>query len=159
MTEIQGKTEATLFNIAIVISRFNEEVTQRLHQGALIRLLDRGLSKEQISSIWVPGAVEIPLTAQVLAKSDRFSAIICLGAVIRGETKHFDYVCQQISHGCQHVALEQEIPIIFGVLTTDNEEQAMERCGGRCGHKGIESADAALDMISVLTQIENMSRL
>jgi 6,7-dimethyl-8-ribityllumazine synthase len=100
--------------------------------------------------------VEIPLVAQSLAKTGRFAAIICLGAVIRGETGHYDYVCGQVSDGCQRVALDNDLPIIFGVLTTDNEEQALDRVGGRHGHKGREAADTAVTMISLLCQIEEM---
>lgn len=147
--EIQGQ-----FNIALVISRFNEPITQALYEGAVLRLQELGFTDKQITAVWVPGAVEIPLTAQQLAKRDKFAAITCLGAVIRGETDHYDYVCQQVSQGCQQVALDYEIPVIFGILTTDNEDQAWDRVGGHHGHKGKEAVDAALDMVSVLRQIE-----
>lgn len=142
------------FNIAIVISRFNEPVTDLLFQGAMERLHELNFPKEQITVIWVPGAVEIPLAAQRLAKTDIYQAIICLGAVIRGETSHYDYVCQQASQGCQQVALAYDIPVIFGVLTTEDEAQAFARAGGEHSHKGKESVDAALEMVSVLRQIE-----
>ncbi|AHE66994.1 6,7-dimethyl-8-ribityllumazine synthase [Legionella oakridgensis ATCC 33761 = DSM 21215] len=101
----------------------------------------------------VPGAVEIPLVAQQLAKHKQGKVIIALGAVIRGETTHYDYVCQQVSHGCQQVALQQNIPVIFGVLTTENEAQAWDRLGGNHGHKGMDAADAAITMYSVLQQL------
>lgn len=141
------------FNIGVVVSRFNEEVTQKLLDGANQRLEELGFDSEQITVVWVPGAIEIPLTAQRLARSGQFEAIICLGAVILGETKHFDYVCQQVSYGCQQVALTQDIPVIFGVLTTDTEEQAFARAGGEQGHVGRSAVDTAFQMISTLRQI------
>lgn len=141
------------FNIAVVVSRFNEEVTHKLHDGAIERLKELGFSSDRITVAWVPGAIEIPLTAQRLARTGEYGAIICLGAVILGETKHFDYVCDQVSQGCQTVALANDIPVIFGVLTTDSEEQALDRVGGKHGHKGREAADAAFELVSVLNQI------
>ena len=142
------------FNIAVVVSRFNEEVTQKLYDGAVLRLEELGFDKKQVTVVWVPGAIEIPLTAQRLAKTGQFEAIICLGAVILGETKHFDYVCQQVSYGCQQVALTQDLPVIFGVLTTDTEEQAFDRAGGQHGNVGRNSVDTAFQMISTLRQIQ-----
>lgn len=141
------------YNVAIVVSRFNEEITQALYEGAIARLKELEFADEHITTIWVPGAVEIPLVAQRLARADGYEAIICLGAVIRGETSHYDYVCDQVSQGCQRVALENDIPVIFGILTTDNEQQALDRVGGKHGHKGREAVDAALEMVSVLRQI------
>lgn len=141
------------FNIAIVVSRFNQEITQKLYDGAIQRLNELDFDTQQITVVWVPGAVEIPLAAQRLAKTEKFEAIICLGAVIMGETKHFDYVCQQVSFGCQKVALTHDIPVIFGVLTTDTEEQAYDRVGGHHGHKGRSAVDTAFELISVLRQI------
>lgn len=137
--------------VAIVVSHFNIAITQKLLEGASARLHELGVENETV--VWVPGAVEIPLIAQHLARSNRYHAIIALGAVIRGETSHYDYVCQQVSNGCQKVALESHLPIIFGVLTTDNEEQAHARIGGTHGHKGRESADAAYQMIALLGQL------
>ncbi len=136
--------------IAIIVSRFNQEITQRLLQGAKERFGEAGLSHDQFPVTWVPGAIELPLAAQQFAKREEFSAIICLGAVIRGETDHYDYVCQQVSYGCQRVALDFDIPVIFGVLTTENEEQALARTGGAHGHKGREAADAAMEMIAIM---------
>lgn len=147
-------TNPSKIKIAIITSRFNEEVTQKLKEGAYARLIARGMSSEQIATWDVPGAVEIPLVATVCAKQKKYDAIICLGAVIRGETTHYDYVCDQVSRGCQKVMLEQEIPVIFGVLTTENEEQAFDRVGGQHGHKGHDAADAALEMIQLLTDIK-----
>ena len=133
-------------NIAIIVSEFNQAITSKLLSGALERLQARGVAKDHIHVVHVPGAVEIPLTAQLLAKSKKYAAIICLGAVIRGDTDHYDYVCQQVSNGCQKVMLEQELPVIFGILTTNTVEQAEDRVGGKEGHKGHDAADAALVM-------------
>jgi 6,7-dimethyl-8-ribityllumazine synthase len=141
------------FNIALVVSRYHLEITQKLLEGATDRLKELGFAEHQITLAWVPGAVEIPIAAQRLARTDKFEAVICFGAVIYGETKHFDYVCQQVSLGCQQLALSQDIPIIFGVLTTQNKEQAHERTGGNKGHVGRQSVDAAYELISVLRQI------
>lgn len=144
------------FNIAIVVSRFNEAITELLFEGTMERLRELSFPEEQITVIWVPGAVEIPLAAQRLAKTDIYEAIICLGAVIRGETSHYDYVCQQVSQGCQQVALHYDLPVVFGVLTTEDEEQAIARVNGQHSYKGQEAADVALEMVSVLRQIEKI---
>ncbi len=138
---------------AIVVSRFNQEITSQLLDGALKRLNDLGFDKNQIKTFHVPGAVEIPLIAKLLAKSKKYDAIICLGAVIRGETSHYDYVCEQVSQGCQRVMLECDLPVIFGLLTTENIKQAIDRVGGKEGHKGIEAADAAVEMIQVVNSL------
>jgi 6,7-dimethyl-8-ribityllumazine synthase len=135
--------------IAIVVSEFNAEITEKLCDGARARLLEREILAEHITVIKVPGAVEIPLAAKLLAKLKKYQAIICLGAVIRGETSHYDYVCQQVSQGCQQVMLDFEIPVIFGILTTENEAQALARVGGAEGHKGCEAVDAALAMVAL----------
>lgn len=141
------------FPIAIVVSLFNREITQALQDGAIERLTAKGFNAEDITIVEVPGAVEIPLIAKRLAKTNQYLAIIALGAVIRGETSHYEYVCEQASHGCQKVALEFGMPVIFGVLTVENEEQAWERLGGTHGHKGADAVDAALAMSSILQQI------
>lgn len=140
-------------NIAIVVSQFNQAITEALLDGAVNQLLAQGVSQDNLRVLTVPGAVEIPLVVQRLAKTQRYDAIIALGAVIRGETTHYDYVCQQVSHGCQQVALAHDIPVIFGVLTTDTEAQAWDRVGGNHGHKGVDAADAALAMCQVLQTI------
>jgi 6,7-dimethyl-8-ribityllumazine synthase len=132
--------------IAVVVSQFNQEVTEKLWQSTKTRLLELGLKENDITMVPVPGAVEIPLMAQAMALTKRFAAVICLGAVIRGETDHYDYVCQQVSYGCQRVALQLHLPIIFGVLTTNTDEQALARASG----KGQAVADAALTMIDAL---------
>lgn len=139
--------------IAIVVSQFNEEVTSKLLTGAYNRLLELNISKQNIKVIHVPGAVEIPYAAQLLAKTKQFEAIIALGAVIRGETSHYDYVCDQVSQGCQRVMLDHHIPVIFGVLTTDTEEQALARVGGDAGHKGKDAADTAIAMLKLKVDI------
>jgi len=142
------------FNIAIVVSRFNEDITQKLLDGAVERLIQLGFIQDQITVAWVPGAVEIPIAAQRLAQTEKYEAIICLGAVIFGETKHFQYVCDQVSQGCQSVALAFDLPVIFGVLTTETHQQAIERVGGKKGHMGYHAADAAYQLISVLRQVQ-----
>ena len=142
-------------NIAIIISRYHHDITQKLLVGTVARLVELGFDEDSITEAWVPGAIEIPITAQRLAKTEKYEAIICLGAVIYGETKHFDYVCNQVSHGCQQVALTHDIPVIFGVLTTDTLHQAHERTGGSKGHMGRQAADAAFELISVLRQIHS----
>lgn len=136
------------FNIAIIVSRFNQEVTQQLLESAKQRFKELEYNIDQMKIITVPGAIEIPITAKRLASTMRYDAIICLGAVILGETKHFDYVCQQVSYGCQEVALTHNIPVIFGVLTTDTEEQAYARVG-----VGRSSVDTAMELLSTLTLI------
>ena len=148
----QGKIEP--FAIALIVSRFNLDVTTALYQGAIQRLQEQGFAEHQITIAWVAGAIEIPIVAKQLAKQERYEALVALGAVIRGETSHYDYVCQQVSYGCQRVALECDIPVIFGVLTTENEQQALARCGGAEGHKGKDAIDTAIETVSVLRQIE-----
>lgn len=140
------------FPLAIIVSRFNRSVTRELLDGAIQRLEEYNFSKELVTVVEVPGAIEIPIVAKALAKKKHYKVLIALGAVIRGETSHYDYVCQQVSSGCQTVALESEIPVIFKVLTTENEEQAWDRLGGKHGHHGKESIDCALAMYSILQQ-------
>ncbi len=141
------------FSLGIIVSQFNGRVTNELLKGALTRLNECGFTTDDITVVEVPGAVEIPIVAKKLAQSNKYQALIAFGAVIRGETSHYDYVCEQVSQGCQRVALDFDLPVIFGVLTTENEAQAWDRLGGRHGHKGIEAADGALAMHSVLHQI------
>ena len=141
------------FPLAIVVSQFNQKITQELLSGAMKRLLEYGFIEQEILIVDVPGAIEIPIAAKRLARRNHCEAVIALGAVIRGETSHYDYVCQQASDGCLQVSLEFEVPVIFGVLTTEDEKQAWDRLGGNHGHKGIEAAEAALAMHSVLQQI------
>lgn len=140
------------FPIAIVVSQFNHAITQELLAGAMKHLKTKGFNEHDITLVEVPGAIEIPLIVKKLAKKEQYAAIIALGAVIRGETTHYDYVCQQVSDGCQRVMLKFETPVIFGVLTTENEEQAWDRLGGKHGHKGVDAVDCALAMHSILQQ-------
>lgn len=139
-----------IFNICIVVSRFNEEITTKLLQGAVDRLAKLGFTEEKITVVHVPGAVEIPLVAKKLIEGARFRAIVALGAVIRGDTAHFDYVCDMVSSGCMRVSLETGVPIIFGVLTTENEEQALARAGGAHGNKGADAVDTAVETVGLL---------
>jgi 6,7-dimethyl-8-ribityllumazine synthase len=141
------------WRIGIVTSRFNEEVTLKLESGAVERLLELGAKEEQLLRLSVPGAVEIPLAAQALLKKG-CGGVIALGAVIRGETAHFDYVCRSVERGCTNVALESGRPVAFGVLTVDNDEQALDRVGGRHGHKGREAAEVVVEMIQLLKELQ-----
>lgn len=139
--------------IAIVVSRFNELITKELLAGAQDTLSQHQLSGDDVCTVWVPGAFEIPLTAQELGKSGKYAAIICLGAVIKGSTDHYDYVCSEVSKGIAKVSLEQNLPCIFGVLTTNTLEEALDRAGGKLGNKGREGAHCALEMIALLKKI------
>jgi len=141
------------FPIAVIVSTFNHAITTALKEGTIQRLNELGFRPKDITVVEVPGAVEIPLVANLLAKKNQVQVIIALGAVIRGETSHYDYVCEQVSVGCQRVMLEQDIPVIFGVLTTDNEKQAWDRAGGQHGHKGRDAADCAVMMHSIKQQL------
>ena len=150
---IEGKISAEGFSFAILVSRFNDFITSKLVAGAMDALMRHGGDDGQITLVKVPGAFEIPLTAKKLAESGKFNAIICLGAVIRGATPHFDYVAAEVSKGIALVALESKIPVTFGVLTTDNLEQAIERAGSKSGNKGWDAAVAAMEMVNLLKQI------
>jgi 6,7-dimethyl-8-ribityllumazine synthase len=141
------------FPIAIVVSLFHRSISNELQQGTLQQLLNRGVSEHDITLVEVPGSIEIPLIVKRLAMQKQVSAIIALGAVIRGETSHYDYVCEQVSQGCQRVSLDYDIPVIFGVLTTEDEAQAWDRLGGLHGHKGAEAADCAIAMHKILAQL------
>ena len=146
------------FPIAIVVSAFNRLITDELKHGALKELTKRGFEDKDLPLIEVPGAIEIPLVVKRLAMQKKVAAIITLGAVIRGETSHYDYVCEQVSTGCQRVALDYDIPVIFGVLTTENEAQAWDRLGGKEGHKGAEAADCAIAMCKILEQLDKLDK-
>ena len=151
--EINGQLEAGKKNYAIVVSRFNEFITSKLLGGAIDCLQRHGASDDQITVAWVPGAIEIPLAAKKLAQSKKYDAIICLGAVIRGQTSHFEYVCQQISRGVSQVNYDTDIPAIFGILTCETIEQAIERAGTKQGNNGSNAALSAMEMASLLDQI------
>ncbi len=154
MKLINAKDLGRPFPVAIVISRFNEQVTQKLCEGAVQRLNELEIPNELITLVWVPGAVEIPIIAKQLAQSKQYSAIIALGAVIRGETGHYDWVSKQVSDGCQQVALTGDLPVIFGVLTTENLAQALDRAGGKHSHAGRDAADCAFEMVSIINQLK-----
>jgi 6,7-dimethyl-8-ribityllumazine synthase len=151
--QIQGQLAAGTAKYAIVVSRFNEFITSKLLGGAIDCLQRHGAQDEQITVIWVPGAIEITAVAKKLASDGKFNAIICLGAVIRGQTSHYDYVCQQVSRGVGQINYETGVPAIFGVLTCDTIEQAIERAGTKSGNAGASAAANAMEMVSVLCQI------
>jgi 6,7-dimethyl-8-ribityllumazine synthase len=145
--------DASGMRIAIVAGRFNGQVTAPLLDGALATLRDLGLDPDSVPVCWVPGAFEIPLTAKRLAVSGTVDAVICLGAVVRGDTAHFEYVAGPCAAGIAQAALDTGVPIAFGVLTTNDEEQALERAGGRAGNKGAEAAATAVEMVALLRRL------
>ena len=149
----EGNFIASGLKMAIVISRFNEFITSKLLGGAIDGLVRHGCFEKDIEVTWVPGAFEIPLVAQKIASKKQYDAIICLGAVIRGSTPHFEYVCAEVSKGVAKVSMDSGIPIIFGVLTTENIEQAIERAGTKSGNKGFEAAVSAVEMANLLKSI------
>ena len=153
MKTIEGKFVPENEKFCIVISRFNEFIGSKLLSGAVDELKRHGVNEDNIELIWVPGAFEIPLVAKKAALTGKFSAIITLGAVIKGSTGHYDYVCAEVSKGIASVSLETGIPVIFGVLTTDNLEQAIERAGTKAGNKGSDAAKTAIEMANLLKQI------
>jgi 6,7-dimethyl-8-ribityllumazine synthase len=151
---IEGRISAEGFRFAVLVSRFNDFISSKLVEGAMDALKRHGGNEDQVSLIKVPGAFEIPLAAKKLAESGKFNAIICLGAVIRGSTPHFDYVAAEVSKGIAQVALASKVPVTFGVLTTDNLEQAIERAGSKSGNKGWDAAIAAMEMVNLFKQIK-----
>lgn len=150
---IEGKIVAKGMKFGIVASRFNDFICGRLIEGAIDALTRAGADEKDIEICKVPGAFELPLTAKKMAKSNRFDAIICLGAVIRGATPHFEYISAEVSKGIASVGLETEIPVVFGVLTTDNIEQAIERAGTKSGNKGADAAMSAIEMVDLFRKI------
>lgn len=153
MKDIQGKLIGKGMKIGIVLARFNEFIGSKLLSGAEDALIRHGVDEDDIEVAWVPGAYEIPLVAKKLATSEKYDAVICLGAVIKGNTPHFDYVSAEVSKGIAQVGLLSEVPVIFGVLTVDNIEQAIERAGTKAGNKGSEAANSAIEMVNLLSQI------
>ncbi len=151
--EIKGQLEAGKAKYAIVVSRFNEFITSKLLSGAIDSLQRHGADDEQITVVWVPGSVEIPLAAKKLASSGKYNAVICLGAVIRGQTGHFEYVCQQVSRGIGQINYDTGVPAVFGVLTCETIEQAIERAGTKQGNTGANAALSAIEMTNLLGQI------
>ena len=154
MKTFEGKLINDGIRVGIIATRFNEFITSKLLGGAMDGLLRHDIKEENIDVAWVPGAFEIPLIASKMAKSGKYDAVICLGAVIRGATSHYDYVCAEVSTGIATVALQSEIPVMFGVLTTDNIEQAIERAGTKAGNKGYECALGAIEMVNLIREIE-----
>lgn len=150
----EGKLVGDSHKIGIVVGRFNEFISGKLLEGALDGLKRHNIKEENIEIAWVPGSFEIPLTAKKMAESGKYDGVICLGAVIRGETPHFDYVSSEVSKGIAKVGLDTEIPVIFGVLTTDTIEQAISRAGTKSGNKGFEAALSTIEMINLLKEIE-----
>ncbi len=153
MNIIEGKLDATGLKVGIVVSRFNEFITNKLVGGAEDCLKRNNAKESDIDLIWVPGAYEIPSVAQKLAETEKYDAIICLGTVIRGATPHFDYVSSEVTKGVAQVGLNYGLPVIFGVLTTDTIEQAIERAGTKAGNKGFDAAMAAIEMTNLYKQI------
>lgn len=154
MNTFEGNVVAENVKIGIVVARFNDFITSKLLGGAIDGLQRHNVPESNIDVAWVPGAFEIPLIASKMAKSGKYDAVICLGAVIRGSTSHYDYVCSEVSKGIASVALSADIPVMFGVLTTDNIEQAIERAGSKAGNKGFECATGAIEMINLIREIE-----
>lgn len=154
MNILEGNLVAKEIKIGIVTARFNDFITSRLLGGAMDSLKRHNVPEENVDVAWVPGAFEIPLIASKMAKSGKYDAVICLGAVIRGATSHYDYVCSEVSKGIASVSLETGVPVMFGVLTTDNIEQAIERAGSKAGNKGFECATGAIEMINLIRNIE-----
>ncbi len=147
---IEGKLDAKGFRFGLIVSRFNSFICERLLEGATDTLLRHGADEQQLTTVRVPGAFEIPLIAQKMAASGKYDAIVCLGAVIRGGTPHFDYVCSEVTKGVASVSLDSGLPVAFGVLTTDSVEQAIERAGTKAGNKGSEAAMSAIEMVNLM---------
>ncbi len=154
MKTLEGNLVSKEIRIGIVVARFNEFITSKLLGGAMDGLLRHNVAEDDIHVAWVPGAFEIPLVASKMAKSGKYDAVICLGAVIRGATSHYDYVCNEVSKGVASISLENDIPVMFGVLTTDNIEQAIERAGSKAGNKGYDCALGAIEMVNLLREID-----
>ena len=154
MKTFEGKLVSEGIKVGIVCARFNEFIVSRLLGGCEDVLLRHGVQPDDISVAWVPGAFEIPLIASKMAKSGKYDAVIALGAVIRGSTSHYDYVCSEVSKGVANVALNSDIPVMFGVLTTDTIEQAIERAGTKAGNKGADCAQGAIEMVNLIRALE-----
>ena len=155
MKVLEGNLVAEGLKIGIVAARFNEFIVSKLIGGAEDALKRHGVREEDIELAWVPGAFEIPLIAQKMANSKKYDAVICLGAVIKGSTSHYDYVCAEVSKGIATVSLNSNIPVMFGVLTTDSIEQAIDRAGTKAGNKGFDVAVSAIEMCNVIKTLEN----
>ena len=151
--EFRGDLDGSAMRFAIVVSRYNESITAKLLAGAIETLTSRGVAPEALDVFWVPGAWEIPLVAQRLARPDQYAAVVCLGAVIRGETTHDEHINRQVSLSLGRIALESGVPVPFGILTCNSLEQAIHRSGGNVGNKGAECAEAALEMATLLRRL------
>ena len=154
MKTLEGKLVAENIKVGVVAARFNDFIVSKLVGGCEDALLRRGVRPEDIDLAWVPGAFEIPLIASKMAKSGKYDAVIALGAVIRGSTSHYDYVCSEVSKGIAQVSLSSQIPVMFGILTTENIEQAIERAGTKAGNKGYDCALGAIEMVNLIKEIE-----
>ena len=154
MNILEGKVVAEGMKVGIVVARFNEFITSKLLSGAIDGLVRHDVNEDDVDVAWVPGAFEIPLVASKMAKSRKYDAVICLGAVIRGSTSHYDYVCNEVSKGIAAVSMENDIPVMFGVVTTENIEQAIERSGSKAGNKGYECALGAIEMVNLIRKIK-----
>ena len=154
MKTFEGNLVSKDIRVGIVAARFNEFITSKLLGGAMDALVRHNVNEDNIHIAWVPGAFEIPLIASKMAKSGNYDAVICLGAVIRGATSHYDYVCNEVSKGIAAISLETGVPVMFGVVTTDNIEQAIERAGTKAGNKGYDCALGAIEMVNLLRSID-----
>ena len=154
MKTLEGNVIGKGLKVGIVAARFNEFIVNKLIGGAEDALVRHGVDTKDVELAYVPGAFEIPLIASKMAKSGKYDAVICLGAVIRGATSHYDYVCSEVSKGVANVSLNSDIPVMFGVLTTDTIEQAIERAGTKAGNKGFECAEGAIEMVNLIRSIE-----
>ena len=154
MKTFEGNLVSKDIRVGIVAARFNEFITSKLLSGAMDGLVRHNVNEDNIHIAWVPGAFEIPLIASKMAKSGNYDAVICLGAVIRGATSHYDYVCNEVSKGIAAISLETGVPVMFGVVTTDNIEQAIERAGTKAGNKGYDCAMGAIEMVNLLRSID-----
>lgn len=157
MKTYEGTLVAQDIKVGIVAARFNEFIVSKLIQGAEDGLKRHGVMEDQMELAWVPGAFEIPFIANKMVKSGKYDAVICLGAVIRGATSHYDYVCNEVAKGIAQVSLQADIPVMFGVLTTENIEQAIERAGTKAGNKGYDCAMAAIEMVNLSKSFINFS--
>lgn len=153
MQTLEGKLTAKNMKIAIVVARFNEFITSKLLSGCVDCLIRHEAADEDLTVAWVPGAFEIPMAAKKLAESGKYDAVICLGAVIRGATPHFDYVCAESSKGIAQVSMQTGVPVAFGVLTTENIQQAVERAGTKAGNKGVDCAMTAMEMVNLFKEM------
>ncbi|MCR5837366.1 MAG: 6,7-dimethyl-8-ribityllumazine synthase [Lachnospiraceae bacterium] len=155
MRVLEGNVVASDIKVGIVAARFNEFIVSKLIGGAKDALIRHGLSDEDIDLAWVPGAFEIPMIAKKMAQSGKYDAIVCVGAVIKGSTSHYDFVCAEVSKGIAQVGMETGVPTMFGVITTDNIEQAIERAGTKAGNKGYDAACGAIEMVNLIKSINN----